>query len=384
MLLLVHFIERALNKVRESISPVLLHYIQGIMRVMTIPVNCLNAFSRNIIVQPGECLNSAVVRLATKSRRTVRELASDIGAEVPTRFMEADSIERYRRVLGLTSAQVAIIAPAPPKPGRNFEVSTFGGHEFPAQVFRGRRQVCIECLKEGAFHRSVWTIKLDRACHKHNVYFIQECPGCDDRLTWNIMSPAHCHCGADLRRFQSTPIRSRRETDATGMEIFETLARGEEPALPASLHGFSIMSGIILATGLARLAGRAPFNVLPSSSERLAVGLKYLTGGQETAVREIKAGMKLWLRKRLEVKMRWMTETTAMLERMRPIGQDVLEILNRVQSEFPVAPDWAIRRTQFALRSPLMPEVLEFHLAQDAAAAKADAQNKICHLQEAA
>lgn len=83
------------------------------------------------------------------------------------------------------------------------------GQRLPMHMFRiGRARVCPDCLGESNHCRMTWDLSVVTACPLHSCLLLEECPKCNEPITWRRLGVSVCLCGCDWRDARSTPIPS--------------------------------------------------------------------------------------------------------------------------------------------------------------------------------
>lgn len=118
----------------------------------------------------------------------MRALTSPMNLGSLARRLDADLADLQRRTYW-------------PPPGRTKAYSQFFGHAVRKfQLLRQTARVCPDCLKQSAYCRNTWDIRLAVACHYHSKLMVESCPNCSRRLTWRRKKVCNCgYCGFDLR-----------------------------------------------------------------------------------------------------------------------------------------------------------------------------------------
>jgi hypothetical protein len=69
---------------------------------------------------------------------------------------------------------------------------------YTSQLVKNRVRICPECVRDGNFHRLLWTIWPYAVCHDHRRFLIERCPDCQEDVGWTKGSYEHCECGCNL------------------------------------------------------------------------------------------------------------------------------------------------------------------------------------------
>lgn len=56
--------------------------------------------------------------------------------------------------------------------------------------------VCPKCYSERSYERIHWKNKLIKVCLEHEIYLVDECPRCKEKITSNILFNGKCDCGS--------------------------------------------------------------------------------------------------------------------------------------------------------------------------------------------
>lgn len=73
---------------------------------------------------------------------------------------------------------------------------------------RRRDAVCVHCLQEDAYLRTIWEHAYLVACPRHGVRLRDTCPSCAQPLRSTREHVSHCDCGLDLRTMAPEPATS--------------------------------------------------------------------------------------------------------------------------------------------------------------------------------
>ncbi len=64
--------------------------------------------------------------------------------------------------------------------------------------------LCPKCYSESSYERIHWKNKLIKLCLDHQIYLVDECPGCKDKITSKMIFNGKCNCGLLLNDFSYT------------------------------------------------------------------------------------------------------------------------------------------------------------------------------------
>lgn len=62
---------------------------------------------------------------------------------------------------------------------------------------------CPECLAEHGYWKVEWELNFYDVCHHHQVWLVDQCSSCGNKLTWQRSQLARCNCGSILHAEQS-------------------------------------------------------------------------------------------------------------------------------------------------------------------------------------
>lgn len=63
---------------------------------------------------------------------------------------------------------------------------------------------CPQCLAESGYWKTEWELNFYDVCHKHQVWLVDQCSSCGNKLKWNRTQLSRCSCGSILNAEQST------------------------------------------------------------------------------------------------------------------------------------------------------------------------------------
>lgn len=87
------------------------------------------------------------------------------------------------------------------------DIHEFFFYDVPSNYLRfAYPRVCVECLKEAPYHRSIWDFAPLTCCPKHKVLLTDLCPCCDMQLTWARKGIKYSQCGVDLTEVSPVKI----------------------------------------------------------------------------------------------------------------------------------------------------------------------------------
>ncbi|QDH74246.1 RodZ family helix-turn-helix domain-containing protein [Brevundimonas sp. M20] len=150
----------------------------------------------------------------------------------------------------------------------------------------GRRRISPASLRQSPYHRTHWQVRALRFCPESWQILIDQCPACDEYLTWFTRSVDRCQsCDADLQHAEApyVPEEYRRELSLVAQLVTEP------PPAPASIDFGPLTAPELFE--LIVIAGRClrPSREVASpmqAVESLLGGLR-LIQGFPTSVREL-------------------------------------------------------------------------------------------------
>lgn len=81
------------------------------------------------------------------------------------------------------------------------DIHEFFFYDVPSNYLRfAHPRVCMECLREAPYHRSIWDFAPLTCCPKHKLLLTDQCPCCDKQLTWARKAVNFSQCGIDLTK----------------------------------------------------------------------------------------------------------------------------------------------------------------------------------------
>lgn len=99
------------------------------------------------------------------------------------------------------------------------------------------RAVCPLCLREGIYHRAIWSVSAMPVCAVHKVWLRRKCHECNAPLTWLNSNLHRCarlpRCGGDLREAPAEPAP---ESSIPAMLALHNLAHQETPSTGATVQ----------------------------------------------------------------------------------------------------------------------------------------------------
>ncbi len=90
--------------------------------------------------------------------------------------------------------------------GEKGQIAMFGELWNRKSIQRSHRQWCPDCIREHAYHRSLWDVVALQHCVRHSRALQKECPRCKSRVHWHMRRPDRCICGEDLSGFPRETI----------------------------------------------------------------------------------------------------------------------------------------------------------------------------------
>jgi len=63
---------------------------------------------------------------------------------------------------------------------------------------------CPQCLAESGYWKTEWELNFYDVCHHHQVWLVDQCSSCGNKLKWNRTQLSRCSCGSILNAEHST------------------------------------------------------------------------------------------------------------------------------------------------------------------------------------
>lgn len=165
-------------------------------------------FELPVLVRPkrGECINGLLARAAIEnSVPSAAAIARLANVKAPKTSYDPVDCVRLGKLLGLTYEDIISIGPVL----TTLHYISFTDFDCASsnEICKTRRRLCPLCIAEDPYHRSDWNLKFVRACYRHNVRLIDQCPDCGWKLTWRSAALAACPvCGCALSEAPAMPI----------------------------------------------------------------------------------------------------------------------------------------------------------------------------------
>lgn len=93
---------------------------------------------------------------------------------------------------------------------------------------------CPQCLTEHGYWKVEWELNFYDVCHHHQVWLIDQCSSCGNKLKWNRVQLNRCSCGSILNAEQSKPCPTHM-TDIAKV-ISTKILQHDNKALPLVLQ----------------------------------------------------------------------------------------------------------------------------------------------------
>ena len=152
------------------------------------------------------------------------------------------------------------------KPHPDARTVRFQGHCIEEGTLRNSRvAICPACIRDDGYARAVWDLRIVRACPRHKLMLLNQCPGCGKPISWLRPQVATCRCGEDLASAMSDPAPAEHLALSAAVEC--TLAGNTQPwlqyvgspnALVEQIARMSLEELHRVLRGLERLAGDLP------------------------------------------------------------------------------------------------------------------------------
>jgi hypothetical protein len=111
----------------------------------------------------------------------------------------------------------------------------FFDNPVPRDCIRpGHPKICPQCLSEVPYCRRIWEFILVTVCPKHKCQLIDECPNCNQRITWARSSLTTCRCKFDWR--EAPPLSVPESELQLTCLVFQKCGLLNEAEKPFLLH----------------------------------------------------------------------------------------------------------------------------------------------------
>jgi hypothetical protein len=92
---------------------------------------------------------------------------------------------------------------------------------------------CPHCLEEHGYWKVEWELNFYDVCHHHQVWLIDQCSSCGNKLYWNRAQLNRCNCGSILHAEQSKPCPANMADIAKAISV--KIFQQEDNTLPVVL-----------------------------------------------------------------------------------------------------------------------------------------------------
>jgi hypothetical protein len=93
---------------------------------------------------------------------------------------------------------------------------------------------CPQCLAESGYWKTEWELNFYDVCHQHQVWLVDQCSSCGNKLKWNRTQLSRCSCGSILNAEQSTACPANMADIANVMSA--KILQQDNSALPLVLQ----------------------------------------------------------------------------------------------------------------------------------------------------
>src|ERR1044072_4046428 len=121
-------------------------------------------------------------------------------------FKETHSVAPLSYLTGVNESELASLLYPPAMSTDAYECSVFGC-DVPKWCLNPRRpKICPACLRNYGYCRRVWELTYVTACPEHKLLLIDECRGCEKRISWGRPGVSVCSCKYDWREASSRRV----------------------------------------------------------------------------------------------------------------------------------------------------------------------------------
>lgn len=167
-----------------------------------------------------------MLRVASSNAMSLAKLRQLVGMGDHETF-NAHHETAFLGLVGLASGSSVNLFPNGARHGAG-HVSCYG-HDFRVRsMLRCRRpQICVACVRDGAFCDARWDLSLSVLCLRHRCLLQDRCPSCGALLRWDRPSVEWSHCKHYLGREPTT--QGMPEQLFLAQQITEELFHGSDP-----------------------------------------------------------------------------------------------------------------------------------------------------------
>ncbi|KPZ04691.1 hypothetical protein ALQ37_03133 [Pseudomonas syringae pv. aptata] len=146
------------------------------------------SFFQNVALQPGESLNSLLMRKAElNGYGCAQALLGERGLKLTAAY---------------SSPELAQICECFELNEEQLSTTLIGQTHYlgqPSYLRNGHSPVCPECLASDGYAKDAWSHLLVTACPTHGTVLLGNCPDCEKPISYHRRTLELCDCGYDLR-----------------------------------------------------------------------------------------------------------------------------------------------------------------------------------------
>lgn len=114
------------------------------------------------------------------------------------------NLSPLKKLIGIKESKLKTLLYPPVKSGGKLHDYSIFGNRIPPYIIRLRYpKVCPLCLRESAYLRKIWELAAITVCPVHKSMLLDECPSCNERITWSRSRVSKCKCKFDWREYES-------------------------------------------------------------------------------------------------------------------------------------------------------------------------------------
>jgi hypothetical protein len=144
----------------------------------------------------NESIGSYVLRLCAENSCEVNQISDLIGLKLRGighyyRKLKEENIAKFSELTGI---DIKVID--------DMTTNRFSLNMYSDFSCRAEACVCPKCYSERSYERIHWKNNLIKVCVDHEIYLVDECPHCKEKITSNILLNGKCNCGLLISDFK--------------------------------------------------------------------------------------------------------------------------------------------------------------------------------------
>lgn len=206
---------------------------------MSTPNDCSTRFLITSPIQENESFRWYVARVADRNDALAFVQPWLESVTHATRW-----IPMFSRLTGTSSDVLRSHGSIETKQGSTTTVVRYGNAILPVnQVWRSKRNVCLQCLAIDGISRGYWDLKMYCFCHMHGTRLVSKCSKCRQDLSWGARWQDVCSCGLPLSdvKTNTAGLWTRRDVSGLIALSFNQSINGDYSTQPV-VHGHHSLS----------------------------------------------------------------------------------------------------------------------------------------------